>query len=392
MPTIWMEFRNGGWPNWIILLLGLVGIGVTLVALALTAGRTPISRWVGIVAVVLAAVISGAGVLGVLAGHTATNRALASGAIHPTQVERIRREGYKESKSCAEFGLAFALLPLLAGAIGIFAAPRRVVRPATAPNPYAMQPEPTAGDAEGSGWGVGVAALLMAGLAVASDIALVAQPLPGREISYRESEILDAKDLLDEGSMHEGCLSLEHALHDGAGGAAAGVDDVSMSATCADSRLDEILKESPALRRSDLASFATSPLLDAAHKQRVQDEMAKLQSAPSPSGVAGAMGSQPIVNGRLPPEIIQRIVRQHFGQMKRCYEHALATNPTLSGRVVVRFVIARDGSVATAADGGSDLTDKTVRDCVVAAFQNISFPAPEGGIVTVTYPIVFNPG
>ncbi|AKU99982.1 putative abductin-like protein [Labilithrix luteola] len=98
------------------------------------------------------------------------------------------------------------------------------------------------------------------------------------------------------------------------------------------------------------------------------------------------------VNGRLPPEVIQRIVRQNFGRFRLCYENGLRTNPNLSGRVSVKFVIDRSGAVSTAQDGGSDLPDQGVVSCVVRGFGNLSFPQPEGGIVTVVYPIIFNPG
>ncbi len=98
------------------------------------------------------------------------------------------------------------------------------------------------------------------------------------------------------------------------------------------------------------------------------------------------------VNGRLPPEVIQRIVRQNFGRFRLCYENGMRTNPNLAGRVAVKFVIDRSGSVSTASDGGSDLPDQGVVSCVVRGFNNLSFPQPEGGIVTVVYPIIFNPG
>lgn len=97
------------------------------------------------------------------------------------------------------------------------------------------------------------------------------------------------------------------------------------------------------------------------------------------------------VSGRLPPEIIQRTVRQNFGRFKFCYEAGLRSNPNLQGRVSVRFIINREGGVASAENGGSDLTDSSVVSCVTRAFYGLSFPQPENGIVTVTYPIVFSP-
>jgi len=57
----------------------------------------------------------------------------------------------------------------------------------------------------------------------------------------------------------------------------------------------------------------------------------------------------------------------------------------------VRFVIGRDGSVSSVQNGGSDLPDAAVVSCVTRAFYGLSFPQPENGIVTVTYPIVFSP-
>ncbi len=97
------------------------------------------------------------------------------------------------------------------------------------------------------------------------------------------------------------------------------------------------------------------------------------------------------VNGRLPPEVIQRIVRQSFGRFRVCYENGLRLNPQLQGRVATQFIIGRDGSVTSAKDNGSDMPDQTVTQCVVRAFANLSYPQPEGGIVTVVAPIIFSP-
>ena len=97
------------------------------------------------------------------------------------------------------------------------------------------------------------------------------------------------------------------------------------------------------------------------------------------------------VNGRLPPEVVQYNVRQSFGRFRACYQDGLRRNPSLTGRVSVRFVIGRDGAVSNVGNGGSDLPDASVVSCVVRAFYGVGFPQPEGGIVTVTYPIVFSP-
>lgn len=110
-------------------------------------------------------------------------------------------------------------------------------------------------------------------------------------------------------------------------------------------------------------------------------------ATPSPQIRPGATQ----VSGSLPAEVIQRIVRQNMGRFRLCYENGLRTNPALQGQVVVRFVIARDGSVKSSTDAGSGFPDRGVVQCVVRLFVNMSFPAPEGGAATVTYPFHFVP-
>ena len=96
--------------------------------------------------------------------------------------------------------------------------------------------------------------------------------------------------------------------------------------------------------------------------------------------------------GRLPPEVIQRAVRVNFTVFRLCFEAGMRRDPNLTGKVVVRFVIGLDGAVTSVTDGGSDLPDQQVVACVVRSFSRVQFPPPNGGTVTVTYPIMFNTG
>lgn len=113
--------------------------------------------------------------------------------------------------------------------------------------------------------------------------------------------------------------------------------------------------------------------------------------APPPRGARVRLGTL-TVNGRLPPEVITRIIRQNLGRFRLCYENGLRFNPSLTGRVTTTFVIDRSGAVSIAKDSGSDMPDQGVTNCVVRGHANLSFPQPEGGIVTVVSPIMFSPG
>jgi hypothetical protein len=86
-----------------------------------------------------------------------------------------------------------------------------------------------------------------------------------------------------------------------------------------------------------------------------------------------------VVSGRLPSEVIQRIVRQNFGRFRVCYERALATDPNIEGRLVVKFTIGNSGDVEEPVRLLTPFADRTLNECIKGAFLNLSFPAPEGG-------------
>jgi hypothetical protein len=95
--------------------------------------------------------------------------------------------------------------------------------------------------------------------------------------------------------------------------------------------------------------------------------------------------------GHLEPVEIQKVVRENFGPMRECYDKGLATDATLEGKVVMRFAIDREGKVSAVGLGELTLPRCDVARCVRDTFWKLQFPKPEGGIVTVVYPIRFSP-
>jgi|GEM_PF-1289998 len=74
-----------------------------------------------------------------------------------------------------------------------------------------------------------------------------------------------------------------------------------------------------------------------------------------------------------------------------CYMIGLAADPSLSGLVVVRFTINPDGSVTNVQVSNSNLGNREVEACVVAAVQTWKF-TPGSTTDTFEYPFTFEPG
>lgn len=96
--------------------------------------------------------------------------------------------------------------------------------------------------------------------------------------------------------------------------------------------------------------------------------------------------------GQLAPEHIQKVVRASFRGFRECYERALARDPKAYGRTDTSFIIDLDGTVSGPRTMVSGNLPPETGTCVETAFRHVTFDAPSGGIVTVTYPITFIPG
>jgi hypothetical protein len=86
------------------------------------------------------------------------------------------------------------------------------------------------------------------------------------------------------------------------------------------------------------------------------------------------------VQGGLAKEIIRRYLRRQMNHFQYCYEKALMTNPSLSGVVQMKLVIAPSGAVEQAQAGG---VGDEVSGCVTQAVRSIQFPKPDGGGVAI---------
>jgi TonB family protein len=91
-----------------------------------------------------------------------------------------------------------------------------------------------------------------------------------------------------------------------------------------------------------------------------------------------------------PNPALQGALGGKAGQSRACYEKALSSNSTLSGRMTVSIKINQQGTVCSA-QIKSDLNNPLVENCVLQSFRAATFPAPKGGCVDASVPLYFKP-
>lgn len=87
---------------------------------------------------------------------------------------------------------------------------------------------------------------------------------------------------------------------------------------------------------------------------------------------------------------IDAVVRRNLNQVRYCYTRELQRTPGLAGKVSVKFIIAKDGSVSSATIAKSSLGSSAAESCISGRFLRMQFPALKGGSTAiVNYPFVF---
>jgi hypothetical protein len=379
-----------------IFALGTAGGLAAVAAAILTVRRARAALWVGALATLLGAACATSGGLRAHWMRMLTDAETDIDAQSPIQAEQVRRAGYREARNPAALGLLLAAVPLAGGVAAMFAGRKR--RAATgAPRQSASVPI-----------GATVLGVASAGFAVT----WLAAPLPGREFPVGDAswEVLEDVEVIqqaEEGSakLDRACARLDQDL---AGIRTAPTPDLPAAIRrCGEDRIARAVLQSPLFKvQRDLEGVATSRLARrdpevARLVKRDLDEVARMMAEPpieqlDDDGLPRRRPAQVRmgrveVSGKLPPEVVQRIVRQHFGRFRLCYDHARNDDPSLRGRIAVRFVVEHHGAVRNPALVESDVKHARMVDCVVNAFRAIPFPEPEEGRVRVLYPIEFTP-
>ncbi len=90
-------------------------------------------------------------------------------------------------------------------------------------------------------------------------------------------------------------------------------------------------------------------------------------------------------------EALGRYVKQRLKAIQNCYEKELKRNPSLKGKVVVRFSITPSGRAADVEIEENTVGNEAVSSCIRTVIKAWIFPFKPSDDVPVAYPFVFSP-
>jgi len=85
-------------------------------------------------------------------------------------------------------------------------------------------------------------------------------------------------------------------------------------------------------------------------------------------------------------------VRARFGLVKACYENALKRNPSLKGKLRIRFTILETGGLQDLSVVENGLGSNDVASCVASTMRAWRLPFRPSGPVVAEVPFIFTPG
>jgi hypothetical protein len=368
--------REGGVLAYVALALGALGLVFAVAALA-NAGRGA-AVGLAITALLLATGAASAGLVGCELGQRTTDQALQ--AVPPgVQRDRLRRTGYREAQGAARVGFGAAVLPLLLGAVGVFAGRRR------SEGVVDLRP------AQGFGLpvlAIGLAALGATGALVRSRVALPEGRYHFADADLEAWSLAEALELAER-DRTSGCDSLEQALRP--------YWQPTNTLEWPRRFTRELPAELPAWQAvADRCAQDLAARLKGGVNGWTVDRLLRSPLLHDEATRTTLLAAQPAAPRAGSPEetqaLVERALRKYTTQVRRCYEAVARSSPDLAGTLVVHFTIAETGAVTTVKDvSPKPFHAPNVTTCVLALVRKLTFPA-DVGPREVSYSFVFAPG
>jgi hypothetical protein len=106
-------------------------------------------------------------------------------------------------------------------------------------------------------------------------------------------------------------------------------------------------------------------------------------------GKVTKMSSGAKVGGSLSRADVLRVINSNMHAIQACYERALMSTPSLSGRIAFDWTVTSTGKVKAVRVRSSTLGNPKVAGCISNKIKRWKFPRPKGGEAKITYPFLF---
>jgi hypothetical protein len=103
-------------------------------------------------------------------------------------------------------------------------------------------------------------------------------------------------------------------------------------------------------------------------------------------------GDVDVESSSVDKDALNKFVKFRLRSVQSCYEKELRLNPTLKGKIVVRFTVTTQGRVGEASIDSDSMHAENVSSCIVRLIKTWIFPFKPEEDVPVSFPFVFQPG
>lgn len=97
----------------------------------------------------------------------------------------------------------------------------------------------------------------------------------------------------------------------------------------------------------------------------------------------------PTIDGKNAKTEISQTIAKYMGHMQNCYDQELQAKPNISGKMIAKFTIGKEGKVTKSQIQSSTMNDAQTETCIAYMVSKIPFGVPGPGSIEVSYPLAF---
>lgn len=152
---------------------------------------------------------------------------------------------------------------------------------------------------------------------------------------------------------------------------------------------DDVAAESPEFEASWAQLVGSGAQVQHVVPGTATDDLTGSLGASAGDGVSGLLRSALPSSGPLTPPEVDRAMRDRMSSVRMCQAQASRRGALPSGRVMVRFQVATNGSVQNVQVEGPRFSRTPLLGCLASAVRRLQFRPSTGQPFAAAYPFIF---